>query len=192
MISRRNAIKVIFVLSSAIISFLLLEKWFKVNSLPKLLVLHQKKMLIAGIAELIIPRTDSPGAKDAKVEAFIINMIEFCSDRRTQNNFINGLQKLELYSVNEYGKDFMICPASEQLAVLTHFENTALYQNNILNKIRNKLIGKPFIMHFKELTVEGYCTSYEGATKGLIYDYIPVSYESCIPLNPNQRSWATK
>lgn len=192
MISRRNAIRVIFLLSSAIISFFLVDKWLRIISLPNLSLLRQKKSLIAEIAELIIPRTDTPGAKDAKVEDFIIDMIEFCSDQKTQNNFISGLQELETRSVSEYDKPFISCNPSEKLAVLVYFEKNSLYQVNILNKIRNKLIGKPFIIKFKELTVEGYCTSYQGATKGLAYDYIPVTYEACIPLQPNQHSWATK
>ena len=192
MISRRNAVKALLLVSSAIISFFLVDRWLKIISIPDLALLHRKKMLIAEIAELIIPKTDTPGAKDAKVEDFIIGIIEFCSDRKTQNNFISGLQSLESLSEDKYGKSFLNCPTSERLALLTSLENNAFYQVNILNKIRNKLIGKPFIIRFKELAAEGYCTSYAGATKGLSYDYLPITYEACINLESNQRSWATK
>ena len=192
MISRRTAIKIIFLVSSAIIFFLLVDKWLKVFSLPKLSLLDKKKSLIAEIAEVIIPGTDTPGAKDAHVEDFIIGMIEFCSDRKTQNNFIIGLLELENYAIDEYGSPFVTCDSFEQSAILTFFEKKAHYQIIILNKVRNKLMGKPFIIKFKELTVEGYCTSELGATRGLAYDYIPEIYNACIRLEPNQRAWATK
>ena len=192
MISRRNAIKALLLVSTAVISFFLIDKWLKIISLPDLSLLHKKKSIIAEIAELIIPKTDTPGAKDAKVEEFIIGIIEFCSDRKTQNNFLIGLRRLEDLSIDKYGKAFLSCAVSEQLALLTHLENNALYQVNILNKIRNKLIGKPFIVRFKELAAEGYCTSYAGATKGLSYDYLPITYNACINLESNQRSWATR
>ncbi|MGY0037942.1 gluconate 2-dehydrogenase subunit 3 family protein [Pedobacter sp. NJ-S-72] len=55
-----------------------------------------------------------------------------------------------------------------------------------------KFLGIPFFIILKQLTVEGYCTSQTGATKGLAYDYIPRTFASCIPLTKNQRSWATK
>lgn len=192
MISRRNAVKTLLLVSTAIISFFLIDRWIKIIGLPDLSLLHKKKLLIAEIAELIIPKTDTPGAKDAKVEEFIIGIIEFCSDRKTQNNFLIGLQRMEDLSVDKYGKPFLNCAISDQLALLTYLENNALYQVNILNKIRNKLIGKPFIVRFKELAAEGYCTSYVGATRGLSYDHLPVTYVACINLESNQRSWATK
>lgn len=161
-------------------------------SLPNISLLHKKKALIAEIAEMIIPRTNTPGAKDAKVEDFIIGMIEFCSDTKTQNNFISGLDKLEKYTLDNYGHSFIACNLAEKIEILTYFENNSRYKYHILNKINYKILGRPFILRFKELTVEGYCTSKWGATKGLAYDYIPVTYEACIPLMSNQTAWATR
>jgi hypothetical protein len=42
-----------------------------------------------------------------------------------------------------------------------------------------------------ELTYLGYYTSEIGATKALRYVHIPGRYESCIPLEPGQKAWAT-
>jgi len=192
MVTRRAVVKIILLAISAIVTFFLFDKWRQIISKPNLSLLHKKKSLIAEVAEAIIPRTDTPGAKDVGVEEFIINMIKFCSDRKTQNNFITGLLDLENYTINEYGSSFLSCDSSGRSAILTYFESKAYYQINIFNKVRNRLMGKPFIIKFKELTVEGYCTSELGATRGLAYDYIPVAYDACIPLEPNQRSWATK
>lgn len=169
-----------------------LYKWHRFQQVPDLTDLYLKKTLIAEIAEVIIPATDTPGAKDAQVADFILNMVLYCSDAKSQNIFINGINDLEAYTADRYAKTFMECSKAEQIDICSYFEYHSSYSLGILNKINYRFIGKPFFTRFKELTVEGYCTSEIGATAGLAYDYIPVTYEGCLPLSANQKSWATK
>lgn len=192
MTNRRSAIKIIFLLFTVAASYILFFRWLPTLSAANLAVLKKKRALIAEIAEIIIPRTETPGAKDAGVDEFIIRMIQFCSDKKTQNNFISGLEKLEDHSLSTYDLPFISCVYADKLAMLTYFENSSRYKYNIFNKVNNRLLGKPFIIKFKELTVEGYCTSRLGATQGLAYDPVPGSFEACITIKPNQVSWATK
>ena len=86
----------------------------------------------------------------------------------------------------------MKCNAVERNIVLKHFEEKGIYSLQILNKINNKFLGQTFFSKLKSLTVEGYCLSELGATKGLAYDYVPQTFEACIQLKNNQKSWATK
>ncbi len=190
--TRRAAIRNIILFILGCFSIELLYKWFSLNAKPDLIFLNEKKTLIAEIAEMIIPRTDTPGAKDAKVEDFIIGMIKFCSDRRTQNIFIGGLKDLEQYSVKKYDRKFTECSQKDKAQIIQHFEDRGVYSINILNKINNKYVGKPFFTEIKELTVQGYCTSEIGATKGMAYILVPVHFQACIPIVKNQLSWATK
>jgi len=189
---RRSSLKGLFVLATVGLSSFTCYKWFTINSLPDRATILKKKNLIAELAEMIIPRTDTPGAKDAKVEDFIMDMLEFCTDAKTQNNFLKGLDDLEDYTMNNYGKTFVNCNHQQQVQIMEYFEQHAVYSINFINKVSNKLLGKHFFVKLKELTVEGYCTSEAGATRGLAYDYIPSTYEACVPLTKNQRSWATK
>lgn len=159
---------------------------FDIYSLPG------KKNLIAEIAEIIIPRTDTPGAKDAQVELFIIAMIMEASDKKIQHNFMKGLADLEEYAYHNFQRDFLKCSPSQKVSILTYFEKSSNYSYLILNKINNKIFGMPFFIKVKSLTIEGYCTSELGAKQGLAYDYIPGSFVSCIPLKNKQRAWATK
>lgn len=158
---------------------------------PDLSKLNAKKELIAEIAETIIPATSSPGAKSAQVEDFIIKMVRDCTELKSQNSFMKGLDELEAYCTDSYGKTFINCNTTDRENILTHFEKIE-DSNNLIHKIRRKLSGESFIYMFKNYTVIGYCTSELGATKGLAYDYIPSTYEACIPLKEKQRSWATK
>jgi hypothetical protein len=190
--NRRKAIKNLIIFGSIGITSVSIYEWQIFNSPIDLNVLKKKKETIAELAELIIPRTDTPGAKDAKVEEYILKMIEFCTDVKTQNKFLTGLTDVEKYAVNNYNQVFIKCSNADKTSILKHFEEKSYYSINILNKANNKFLGKPFFACLKELTIYGYCTSQLGATKGLAYDFVPGSYQACIPLNKNQRSWATK
>lgn len=188
--NRRTSLKYLFVASllgaaSATV--------YKLTGLGTDLTLTQsKKDIIAELAELIIPKTDTPGAKDAKVDLFIIDMILTGSDRKTQYNFINGLDELDNYALNYYQHKFLSCDTAAKLNIMKYFEKSAGYSSVLFTKISNRLFGKSFFTILKELTVEGYCTSQAGAVQGLDYDYIPGAYIACLPLKPNQKSWATK
>ena len=190
--TRRTYIKII--VSVGLLGFLFF--WFgrKIGfyRVPDLSVLQQKKNLITELTETIIPQTDSPGAAQANVAEFVIDYVRDCAPVNEQRNFARGLMKLEKYSLRTYGCSFVECKSADRIAILERFEDDAVSRISIINKINNKLFGKPFIGQLKELTVEGYCTSELGATQGLAYDYIPVHYEACTFLGVEQKSWATK
>ena len=154
--------------------------------------LEQHKSLLPELAETIIPRTNTPGAKDAKVEDFIILMVKDCDNKKNQRNFLNGLAKLKDYAGRTYHVEFVDCSDLDKIAVLNHFKkrnSPSAYA--LINKIKRKLFGYSFYTHLHELTVMGFCTSELGATQVLRYDHIPVRYEGCIPFQMNQPTWAT-
>jgi hypothetical protein len=189
--NRKRAIQSLLALAAVGVSSVSVYEWTSSGHAVKLTDLPQKKQLIAELAETIIPRTDTPGAKDAYVEEFIIKMIKE-SDQKSQHNFLAGLGSLEKYTADKYDHSFIECNPQQKFAVLKHFEDKATYSITILNKINNKFLGPPFFNILKDLTVEGYCTSQLGATQGMAYNYIPVKFEACLPLQKNQKAWATK
>ncbi|OKS86859.1 gluconate 2-dehydrogenase subunit 3 family protein [Mucilaginibacter polytrichastri] len=189
--NRKKAIQSLLALAAVGVSSVSVYKWASDGNAVSIDALPQKKQLIADLADTIIPRTDTPGAKDAHVEDFIIKMIKEI-DPKTQRHFLAGLGSLEKYTIDKYDHPFTECTPQQKIAVLKHFEDKATYSIGILNKINNKFLGTPFFNKLKDLTVEGYCTSQLGATQGMAYDYVPVKFVACIPLQKNQKAWATK
>lgn len=161
------------------------------TSEPDFAYLERIKVLIADIADTIIPETETAGAKDLKVEEFIILMIKDCTVKSDQNAIIYGLQDIEKYAVTNFKKEFSSCSLSERISILTHFEDKETI-NSIVRKIKVKLIGGNFMALLKQYTAIGYCTSEQGATNSLSYLYVPGNFEGCIPLEKGQKSWATK
>jgi hypothetical protein len=190
--NRRTGIKGILALGIVGASSFSIFKYLNLKKTPDIKQLIARKSLIAELAETIIPRTDTPGAKDAKVEDYIIKIITDCTDVKNQNIFINGLADVEDYSRDKFDKSFQKCSIGEKTQVLQHFEKKSHSFNGLVGKVEGKFLGEPFFTQLKKLTVTGYCTSEPGATQGLAYDYIPHNYDACIPLKPHQKSWATQ
>lgn len=148
--------------------------------------------MISELADIIIPATNTPGAKEAGVENYIISVMSNCSDNREQNIFFSGLIEVENYAKNRFGKSFLECDSWSRFSIVEHFSSGLIDSSELLLKIKHRLFGKSFFVILRELTVEGFFTSYLGATKALSYDHIPGSYQSCTLMASHQKSWATK
>jgi hypothetical protein len=151
-----------------------------------------KSALISELAEIIIPATDTPGAKEAGVEHYIISVMSKCCDQRQQKAFYSGLDDVEDFTRSRFGKTFLECDFPSRHTVVEHFSYNIFESSALMLKIKNKFLGKSFFFTLRELTVEGYCTSHLGATNALSYDPVPGAYKSCISLSSQQTSWATK
>lgn len=189
---RRSTIKGMFIVGVLGISSFSGYKWLSLNRKIESESILILKDLITELAETILPLTDTPGAKAAKAEDYIINILLNCTDKREVNIFLNGLYDVEEYAVDYFKKSFLKCNEYERNQILLYFEHKSTYKSKILNKVNNKFLGEPFFIKLKRLTAEGYCYSKVGATQGLAYDYIPGSFEPCIALMPGQKSWATR
>ena len=117
---------------------------------PDIEYLAGKQATIAELAELIIPRTDTPGAKDAGVDEFIIRMITEGSDKKTQRNFIAGLKGLEQYALNYYEYEFLNCNYKTRCQILGYYETSSgflIYLERSTSKIRAGYIIKSKPLH---------------------------------------------
>jgi hypothetical protein len=147
--------------------------------------------LISELVDVIIPPTETPGAKEAKVQNYIIDFMESCSSKKEYNNFLNGLDDLQDTCLNNYDNNFEDCTMNQKIEVLENLDSN-YDSNSLLAKIDNKIRGRSFFNILKSLTVEGYCTSELGATKLLAYVPVPVNYNAIITIEPNQKTWATR
>ena len=190
--NRRKVIFSIFLLGGGGVLSYSGFRWFQFAKTPDFKSLENDEALIAELAEVIIPATSTPGAKDVMAEKTIISLIKNCADRKTQNNFINGLKDLTNYTNQKFGTPFTSLSPIQQKTIVGHFEEKGRNFSGIPGKIKNKLLGKSFFEIIKYYTTVAFCTSKSGANNALAYNLIPGKYLSCISLSPNQRSWATK
>jgi hypothetical protein len=189
---RRKAIGLILGIGGTTAVSLVGYKWYTWNKFfdPSDYLEHKKDLLTA-LAETIIPETDTLGARSAGVGNFIYIMVKDCSERKTQNKFIEGLKDLEAYCLSQYAKTYLQCSADEKMAVLQYFRSKEPRNGGIVKKIENKYLGQSFYSTLRQYTISGYCTSKQGATQALAYIAIPGKYIGCMPLEKGQKAWAT-
>ena len=137
---------------------------------------HQNET-VATIAELIIPKTDTPGAREAGVPAFIDVMLADWAEEEQRQVFTAGLANVDERSRAAFGKDFIGCTPPQQTEILQDLD----YELARLRDTKSDT-SKNFFQMMKWLTLAGYYTSEVGATTEQHFRVVPGRYEPCYPL----------
>lgn len=188
---RRKFISSLLILGGGAVATYYGHKFIKSTDAPDLAYLESHQDVIADLSEVIIPATDTPGAKEARVDEYIIQMIKNSNDIKLKNNFIDGIKDVEIFSFSEYKLPFIKLNKEQKIAVVSYFQKEGKNFEGNLGKLKNKVFGKSFFLILKEYTCIGYCTSMLGVTKGLAYEAIPNKFMNT-NYSPGQKSWATK
>lgn len=130
----------------------------------------EQEALLTSIVDTILPTTDTPGAKDLGVPAFIQKMLADCYEKDVQENFIKGLEKTEAVAKDSFLNSFGTC--------------TSLQRKDVLNKLSTSAeqTQKDYFALVKSLTILGFTTSEYVQTKHLNYNPIPGHYYGCVPV----------
>jgi len=142
--------------------------------------------LVDVVAELIIPATDTPGAREAGVPQFIDRAFALYYDKGQVEKFLNGLARMDDDARTAHGAAFTALSPQQQVALLLGYEREGV-------DARAKTPGQPhFFPELEDLVTVGYFTSELGATVALQYDPVPGAYHGCVPLSEIGRAWATR
>jgi hypothetical protein len=145
---------------------------------------HQNATVTA-IAELIIPATETPGATDVGVNQFIdLILTEWYSDEE-RDCFLKGLADVDARTQSLFEKKFVDCPLRQRAEILAKLgeemteeaeavrDHARPYRGSLPKPERN------FYYMMRSLTLTGYYTSQEGATRELGFQVIPDHQDSC-------------
>jgi len=140
--------------------------------------------LLNELADTIIPTTDTPGAKAAKVGQFIAVIVSDCYDAEHQKRFIDGLAKLDTDCLGRYGKKFLKCSPKLRFDHLTELDA----EQKTFYKTKTKEQPHHYFRVMKDLVLWGYFTSEIGATQALRFVEYPGRYET-IDYKKGDRAW---
>lgn len=115
---------------------------------PLLFDAHQNETVVT-LSELIIPATDTPGAKAARVNEYIDLMLHDVAPDKG-HGFLMGLGWLDGHSISLHGAPFVALEEDRQIAILESLDGSRLPE---------LAPGAEFFSRMKRLTVEGYYTS---------------------------------
>jgi len=125
---------------------------------PKVFNAHQNETVVL-LSEMIIPQTDTPGAKAAKVNEFIDLVLDDANEAE-RKQFLNGLAWMDGRSQELFGTDFVSAAPEQQTALLTIVASSK-------NKAFEDQVGTEFFKAIKALTITGYYTSEIGMKQEL-------------------------
>ena len=145
-----------------------------INAGASVTVSAAQQALLAEVADTIIPTTDTPGAKAAGAEQFIVRVMRDCYPMEEQVQFYAGLDRLDADCKSLHGKGFSELDAAGRSEMLK----------------RATLGDRKFFLLIKHLTIAGYFTSEIGASKALEWLPIPGRFEGDLPWKPGQKAWA--
>lgn len=140
--------------------------------------------LLAEMADTILPDTDTPGAKAAKVQDFIAVVVEDCFPPDERSAFWNGLESTDKQCAAAQGKSFVDCSPAERTAFFQKLQADA---KNTPSSGSGR--GEAFWRQLKGLTLHGYFTSEIGATQALNYDPIPGGWVADMVIDANTKAW---
>lgn len=141
---------------------------------------------VTAAAERIIPASDTPGATDANVTAFIDRMLADWYTPAERQRLLAGLAELDGQSRAAHGRDFVGLGEADQVEVLTAVDDEV----TALRRTPSTGAGNPddhWFSMLKFLTVWGYFTS-EAAMRDTLGQW-PMAgrYVGCAPYEPRVR-----
>jgi hypothetical protein len=144
--------------------------------------------IVVAMSDVMIPATDTPGAKAAKVNEFIDLILTEWATEEEKKIFLEGLAEADRKANALFGHAFAAASTQEQAAIVQEFdEELATSRNEALPKqVRSweLTLLLPFFAQMRRLTLVGYYASSIGQEQELKVEIIPGELHGCVPAEP--------
>jgi hypothetical protein len=146
---------------------------------------------VKAMAELILPKTDTPGATDVGASAFIDLMLTEWYDERDRTRFLNGLSEVDRHTKDLFDKNFVEATPNRQAEILAWLGEKMTAESDAMGTARRQRRGSQgasssFYPMLRRLTLTAYYTSEGGATEELHFQVIPDSHAGCATIPPSK------
>ncbi|MET0179698.1 MAG: gluconate 2-dehydrogenase subunit 3 family protein [Novosphingobium sp.] len=158
---------------------------------------ERQRRLMREVAQLVVPRTDTPGAGDVGTAAFVILALAHGLESsrapsagaaapqlarfRRGDGSLRHVAWLEHELDRRAGGDFLRRPAKQRADTLAALDAEAFAEGVREHPWRT----------IKGLVLTGYYTSEAGATRELRYELVPGRFDADLPLHPGDRAWSS-
>ena len=138
------------------------------------------------VAETIIPKTSSPGAKEAAVGTLMTVMVNDCYTSDDQKIFHEGIKKLDEASKKANNTGFLKASPEQRASLLVALDKEAKENQ----QTKKKEDPNHYFTMMKQLTLLGFFTSKPGATQALRHIAVPGKYDGNFPYKKGDKAWA--
>jgi len=195
--NRRSALKKAGVLAGSAVAipsfFSLLQSCKSENRLgwQPLFFTENEAKTIAAILDMILPRTDTPGALDVKSDIFIDKVIAKTYDEEAQAKMRTEIAAFNSECEKNFGNAFVeLNPADREKVLQAAEKNSGKFSPGVWGTAVGKQEPIGFYRSIKSMAIWAYFTSEEIGKNVLAYDPIPGTYEPCMPLSEGQNRWS--
>jgi hypothetical protein len=129
--------------------------------------------ILAALTEAIIPKTDTPGAKDISAHLFTLMMVDDCYNKEEQQAYLDGFEAFNQMVQSSYKQSFLKLTSQQQEELLNHLEKGADVPEPV----------KSFYSSTRRLTILGYTTSKYYLADVKKFSLIPGKYEGSVPVS---------
>ena len=135
--------------------------------------------VMAALAEVIIPATDTPGASEACVTDFVAALVDGWLDDDHRDRFLAGLDTVDPAARERFGADFADCTAGQQSEYVGDLDA----ELTRLREDPGASVSRYFFHDVKRFTITAYFTSEVGLA-ALGHRTSFRTFEGCVPLTP--------
>jgi gluconate 2-dehydrogenase gamma chain len=137
-------------------------------------------------AQVIIPATDTPGAREAGVPLLIDAMVARWMTLDEAALFRSGLAGLDAKARERFQRGYAACTAEQGAQLMQELRASSPYGGRTFSLNDRILDPKaPFYLRLRDLVVLGYFMSEQGSTKELRYLPVPGKFEA----NLDMKTW---
>lgn len=162
------------------------DKGKPVVALKTLKIDADQETLVNNLTETILPKTDTPGARDLGINLFVFKMLDDCTGKEDQEKFLEGLKEFDDAADKKYGKGFNELTQQQRTEFVTALEKSA---KDKAAKKEDKTAEpsklEKFYWMVKGQTVFGYTTSKYFMTKQVVYELVPGRWNPMFPVKKN-------
>jgi hypothetical protein len=180
--NRRTVLKQLAISSTAAFllpSCLLDEKKVSV-ALTNLKITSADEELLGLLADIIVPETDTPGARSLKAHQFALVMVDDCMTKEDQDKYLQGMRSFKETIGKTRGKSLDSASEAERIDMLTAFENNKEPLPEDVNM---------FYWRTKRYILQGYLSSQHFLTNVKKYELVPGPvFKGCVPVSNNLKS----
>jgi gluconate 2-dehydrogenase gamma chain len=155
------------------------------QSAPRSLNPHQFA-LVKTLVDMIIPRTNTPGAVDVGAPEFIDLILTDWMNEQEKASFLDGLANVDGRSRKLFGRDFVKCFPVQQVEILMQLGEEM--EQDVAGDQTRRPEGQPnpdknFYVTLRWLILTAYYTSEDGAEKELHFQIIPDRVAGCAEID---------
>jgi hypothetical protein len=176
MMTRRALLRDAVLMVGGVATALPIDLWANSPAKPRFFD-EAEFALLDELCEIIIPQTDTPGARGVGVPGALDALMRDWASAEHQRQFRALLKEFDSKAVATGGKALLQLPPEQRIELIAAYDA--------------EHFSKPPYSILKNLVLRLYYFSEIGATQELRYEHVPGTWEPAVKITPETRTWAS-